>query len=260
MVEPDWWPSPSQLRLSARHPCAVDALIGGNHPRAQGDARRRCVVDAEETRDESGAPMSDQQIRDEVMTLFVAGHETTALALVFAWRLLAQHPEVARALHDEVRCAAVVVASKRAGTASAPSTRCSKRRCASIRRSTESHARPSPTMRLTAIPCAPGRASCCAPVRCIATRLRSSSRRRSCPRVGPRRLGSVSAPLRVFSVRRRSAHLHRCGVRRFGEQDHSGVVHRAISPAAHVQRPAGGRLVADAAPAPRSSGRARSRS
>ena len=36
--------------------------------------------------------MTDRQLRDEVMTLFLAGHETTALALSWTWYLLAQHP------------------------------------------------------------------------------------------------------------------------------------------------------------------------
>ncbi len=54
-------------------------------------------------RDEDGVPMSDRQVRDEVMTLFLAGHETTALTLTYAWRFLALHPDVARALHEEVR-------------------------------------------------------------------------------------------------------------------------------------------------------------
>jgi cytochrome P450 len=44
-------------------------------------------------RDEDGQPMSEQQLRDEVMTLFVAGHETTANAIAWALYLLAQHPE-----------------------------------------------------------------------------------------------------------------------------------------------------------------------
>lgn len=104
MVEPDWWPSPSQLRYQ-RAIRAVDGLIHeivAARKSAPGDDVLSMLL---ETRDEYGAPMSDPQVRDEVMTLFVAGHETTALALVFAWRLLAQHPAIARALHDEV-CAA----------------------------------------------------------------------------------------------------------------------------------------------------------
>jgi len=43
-------------------------------------------------RDEEGNPMSEQQLRDEVITLFVAGHETTANALAWSFYLVAQHP------------------------------------------------------------------------------------------------------------------------------------------------------------------------
>ncbi|WP_281276361.1 cytochrome P450 [Dictyobacter kobayashii] len=46
--------------------------------------------------------MDDTQLRDEVMTLFVAGHETTANALTWTWYLLSQHPEVAEKLQHEV--------------------------------------------------------------------------------------------------------------------------------------------------------------
>jgi cytochrome P450 len=48
-----------------------------------------------ELTDEHGQGMSDQQLRDEVLTLLLAGHETTALTLTYALYLLAQHPEVA---------------------------------------------------------------------------------------------------------------------------------------------------------------------
>jgi len=54
-------------------------------------------------RDESdGSAMSDEQIRDEALTLFLAGHETTAVAMTWTWYLLSQNPEVARKLHDEL--------------------------------------------------------------------------------------------------------------------------------------------------------------
>lgn len=52
--------------------------------------------------DSDGGGMSDQQVRDEAMTLFLAGHETTASALSWTWYLLAQHPEVERRLHAEI--------------------------------------------------------------------------------------------------------------------------------------------------------------
>ena len=55
-----------------------------------------------QAQDDDGSQMSDQQLRDEVMTLFLAGHETTALALSWSWYLLATHPEAERQFHAEL--------------------------------------------------------------------------------------------------------------------------------------------------------------
>ena len=52
--------------------------------------------------EETGQGMNDQQVRDEVMTLLIAGHETVATALTWTWYLLSQHPEVERCLHSEL--------------------------------------------------------------------------------------------------------------------------------------------------------------
>src|SRR6476661_1108014 len=49
-----------------------------------------------------GAGMSDVQLRDEALTIFLAGHETTANALTWTWYLLSQHDAVASRLHAEV--------------------------------------------------------------------------------------------------------------------------------------------------------------
>lgn len=46
--------------------------------------------------------MSDKQVRDEVMTIFIAGHETTANALTWTFYLLSQYPDVERKLHEEI--------------------------------------------------------------------------------------------------------------------------------------------------------------
>jgi cytochrome P450 len=55
------------------------------------------------TRDaDTGQGLSDQELRDEVMTLFLAGHETTANALTWALSLLSAHPEAAARLAEEV--------------------------------------------------------------------------------------------------------------------------------------------------------------
>ena len=49
-----------------------------------------------------GTGMTDEQLRDECVTIFLAGHETTANALTYAWMLLAQNPETAERMHDEI--------------------------------------------------------------------------------------------------------------------------------------------------------------
>jgi cytochrome P450 len=52
--------------------------------------------------DDDGSRMTDAQLRDEVMTLFLAGHETTALALSWSWYLLATHPDAEKKFHAEL--------------------------------------------------------------------------------------------------------------------------------------------------------------
>ncbi len=74
------------------------------------DERRRAGVDAYQdllsrllgARDEEGAAMDDRQVRDEVLTLFVAGHETTATGLAWTAALLARHPKVLAEIEREV--------------------------------------------------------------------------------------------------------------------------------------------------------------
>ena len=55
-----------------------------------------------QAQDDDGTQMNDAQLRDEVMTLFLAGHETTALALTWSWYLLANHPEAEEKFHAEI--------------------------------------------------------------------------------------------------------------------------------------------------------------
>jgi cytochrome P450 len=54
-------------------------------------------------REETGSAMTDEQVRDEAMTIFLAGHETTAVALTWTWYLLARNPQAEARLHDELR-------------------------------------------------------------------------------------------------------------------------------------------------------------
>ena len=51
---------------------------------------------------ESGVSLTSREVRDEVVIIFVAGHETTAIAMTFAWYLLSQHPREEARLHAEI--------------------------------------------------------------------------------------------------------------------------------------------------------------
>jgi cytochrome P450 family 135 len=74
--------------------------------------RRRCEPSLEQrsdvlslllrARDEDGEPLSDAELRDELMTMLLAGHETTATGLAFAFDLLPRHPRVLARLRDEL--------------------------------------------------------------------------------------------------------------------------------------------------------------
>jgi len=68
-----------------------------------------------QAQDDEGLGMTDRQLHDEIMTLFLAGHETTANALSWTWLLLGQHPEVEEKLVEEIQR----VLGGRAPTASA---------------------------------------------------------------------------------------------------------------------------------------------
>jgi cytochrome P450 len=84
----------------------LDALIYGMvadrrlHPDAQRMDLLSMLVRSESDQAEDG--LSDAEIRDEALTLLLAGHETTANALMWTWYLLGQAPDAAAAVHDEV--------------------------------------------------------------------------------------------------------------------------------------------------------------
>ncbi|MEZ4829143.1 MAG: cytochrome P450 [Bacteroidia bacterium] len=54
------------------------------------------------TDEETGEKMDDTQLRDEIITLFVAGYDTTSMGLAWAWYLLSQHPEIEKKFHEEI--------------------------------------------------------------------------------------------------------------------------------------------------------------
>jgi cytochrome P450 len=60
------------------------------------------LLAARDPENPSSLGMSDQQIRDEAMTIFLAGHETTANAMAWTWHLLGSAPQIERRLHDEL--------------------------------------------------------------------------------------------------------------------------------------------------------------
>jgi cytochrome P450 len=70
--------------------------------RAEGADRGDVLSMLVSAKDEDGSPMTDRQIRDEAMTLFIAGHETTANALAWTFYLLARHPEVRARMEAEL--------------------------------------------------------------------------------------------------------------------------------------------------------------
>src|SRR2546425_7111915 len=104
---PDSVPTPRNLRYRAAIHRLNDliyrvirerrASAGAGGP--QGDDLLSLLLHAQ---DIDGTRMTDRQLRDEAMTLFIAGHETTALALSWTWYLLSQHPDVEAKLWAEL--------------------------------------------------------------------------------------------------------------------------------------------------------------
>jgi cytochrome P450 len=102
---PEWIPTRRNMREKralARLDGILQQLIWTR--RASGEARGNLLSMLLMAVDEdSGARMSDRQLRDEMMTLFLAGHETTANALTWTWYLLSRHPHVEARLVDELQ-------------------------------------------------------------------------------------------------------------------------------------------------------------
>jgi cytochrome P450 len=99
---PYWVPTPSNRRLT-KAVRRLDAIVYRiiNERRAGGEDKGDLLSMLLQAQDDEGA-MSDKQLRDEAMTLFLAGHETTALALTWTFYLLAQNPDAERKLRAEL--------------------------------------------------------------------------------------------------------------------------------------------------------------
>ncbi|QDU20275.1 cytochrome P450 [Urbifossiella limnaea] len=103
LAVPRWVPTPAnrKLKRAIRHlDTVMDGFIAAGKKRAaeregQGSTAGEAVdllTRLLAARDEDGSAMTPRQLRDEAMTLYLAGHETTALTLSWAWLLLAQNP------------------------------------------------------------------------------------------------------------------------------------------------------------------------
>ncbi|MBS1214216.1 MAG: Cytochrome [Proteobacteria bacterium] len=102
---PPLWVPTSENRRFRRAKEVLDTLIQRLiRERRESDQRRGDLLDLLlEARDEAtGEGMSDELIRDEALTIFAAGHETTAVALTWTWYLLGRHPEARARLRREL--------------------------------------------------------------------------------------------------------------------------------------------------------------
>ena len=104
----DWLiylPLPRMRRYRAAQRALDDVIYGIIAARRKSGEDRgdllSMLLAAQDLEGASGG-MNDKQLRDEVITLFLAGHETTANALTWTWVLLARHPEVEQHLHEEI--------------------------------------------------------------------------------------------------------------------------------------------------------------
>ena len=100
---PTFLPTPANFKLRraiAVVKNVVDGFIAERKTRPLGNDLLSTMIAAQH---EDGTRMSDQQLRDEAMTLYLAGHETTALTLTWSWYLLSQHPGVEQKIVDEWR-------------------------------------------------------------------------------------------------------------------------------------------------------------
>jgi cytochrome P450 len=100
---PAWLPTPANLAMR-RAVRRLDRVIYRiiSERRASGRDSGDLLSLLLHAQDEDGSQMSDVQLRDEAVTLFLAGHETTAITLSWTWWLLAQHPKIEAKLHAEL--------------------------------------------------------------------------------------------------------------------------------------------------------------
>lgn len=100
---PPTWPTPGN-RQSQRAIARLDRIVYGLIEARRGDPTERndLLSMLLAARDEEGGQMTDRQVRDEAMNIFLAGHETTANALTWTFYLLAKHPSVRARMEREL--------------------------------------------------------------------------------------------------------------------------------------------------------------
>jgi cytochrome P450 len=101
---PHWLPTPTNIRME-RAIRQIEKVLYRMiaEKRASGRDAGDLLSMLLAAQDEDGSRMTDKQLRDEAITLFLAGHETTANTLSWTWWLLAQNPAVEAKLHEELR-------------------------------------------------------------------------------------------------------------------------------------------------------------
>jgi cytochrome P450 len=106
---PMWLPTPThQHYYAARKLCHtfINKIIAARHELPESKWPDDILSQLMSARDDdTGQPMSDQQLLDECITLFFAGHETTARTMAFAWYAMSQNPEVESRFHTEIESA-----------------------------------------------------------------------------------------------------------------------------------------------------------
>jgi cytochrome P450 len=104
LLLPAWVPLPTS-QLLKRAVGRLDKVIYGiiEQRRASGQMSGDLLSEFLQVQDDEGIGMTDRQLHDEIMTLFLAGHETTANVLSWTWLLLGQNPEVEEKLIEELQ-------------------------------------------------------------------------------------------------------------------------------------------------------------
>jgi cytochrome P450 len=100
---PDWVPTPETVQLKrakAQLDDVVNGIIAERRQKGAGDDLLGMFMTTTDA--DTGERMDDEQLRDEVMTMLLAGHETTANALSWTFTLLGKAPHVERKLHEEL--------------------------------------------------------------------------------------------------------------------------------------------------------------